>query len=393
MKFQVGQQKLIKLCFYSFKIKCFFLLISLAGGAASSQNAKCPFQYLYHFGDGFTDIGNSIVMGNVSEQNSSPAASWPYGITTPGRPTGRWSDGLSDLDYAATDFGLPNITPFLSMNASIDYDGVVFSVGGSPILGMKYYKSKGINFPTYATPLWKQISWFKKYLKSVCSTNADCIAARLEKSLVLFGHISGNDIGYPLAQGMSIEEVGDNYVHVVIQKTMHFVQLVIIDQQMVIEMGAKLIIIPGNAPLGCFPYILTALPSNDSTSYDDLGCLKSVNDLIVSKNKDLQLAISGLSVQYPKVTILYGPNGDLALKACCGIGGKYNYNSTRFCGSPGVPVCPYPNQYIFWDGMHFTDLAFARTETRLIAPALVLLNCTSQSSASMSPITDTVATM
>ncbi|KAG8375009.1 hypothetical protein BUALT_Bualt10G0054900 [Buddleja alternifolia] len=369
MKFQVGQQKLLKPCFYSFKIICFFLLIILAGGAASSQNAKCPFQYLYHFGDGFTDIGNSIQRGNVSERNSNPAASWPYGMTTP-----------------ATDFGLPNITPYLSMNASIDYDGVVFSVSGSPVLGMKYYKSKGINFPTYATPLWIQISWFKKYLNSVCSTNADCIAARLEKSLVLFGHISGNDIGYPLAQGMSMEEVGDNYVHMVIRVTMRYVR-------MVIEMGAKLIIIPGNAPLGCFPYILTALPSNDSTSYDDLGCLKSVNDLIVSKNKDLQLAISGLSVQYPKVTILYGPNGDLALKACCGIGGKYNYDSTRFCGSPGVPVCPYPNQHIFWDGMHFTDLAFARMETRLIAPALVLLNCTSQSSASMSPITDTVATV
>ncbi|KAG8371235.1 hypothetical protein BUALT_Bualt13G0066600 [Buddleja alternifolia] len=337
--------------------------------SATSSNAKCPFQHLYHFGDGFTDIGNSIHLGN-----SNPAARLPYGITTP-----------------AVDFGLPHITPYLSMNASKDYDGIVFSVARSPVLELRFFESRGVKFPSFATPLRTQLNWFRDYLNSTCSTQTDC-ATRLENALLLLGHIDGNDIGYPLAQGKSIEEVR-TYVHPVIRETINAARELI-------GLGAKLIIIPGNAPLGCYPYILTSVISNDPTSYDDLGCLRNVNDLIQSKNKDLQQAIIELGREFPNVTINFGeifsgPNGDLALKSCCGIGGNYNYDPTenKFCGRPGVPVCPYPDQYVFWDGLHFANLAYARIETLLIAPALVTLNCTSNSSALMSPITDTVATM
>ncbi|KAE9454272.1 hypothetical protein C3L33_13821, partial [Rhododendron williamsianum] len=31
---------------------------------------------------------------------------------------------------------------------------------------------------------------------------------------------------------------------------------------------------PGNFPVGCFPFALTALPSADPGAYDDLGCLR-----------------------------------------------------------------------------------------------------------------------
>ncbi|KAG8369422.1 hypothetical protein BUALT_Bualt14G0010900 [Buddleja alternifolia] len=377
MEVHVNRENLIKRSSYSFKIICFFLLV--LARAVSSQNARCPFQYLYHFGDGFTDIGNSIHVR--PSESSNPASRLPYGITTPGRPTGRWSDGLIDFDYASADFGLPHITPYLSMNVSVSYDGVIFSVARSPVLDRRFFASRGVRIPSYAISLSIQLNWFKKYLNSICSTQTDC-AKRLENSLLLMGDIEGNDIGYPLAQGKSIDEVR-NYVPYVIRA-------IINGTRMLIRMGAKLIIIPGNAPLGCYPYILTALPSNDSTAYDDLGCLKSVNNLILSKNNDLQQAMDELRKEFPNVTINYGPNGELALKACCGIGGKYNYDRSRFCGSPGVPVCPYPNQYIYWDGLHMTNLAYSRVATLLIKPSLVTLNCSSQSSAFMWPITDSV---
>lgn len=158
-------------------------------------------------------------------------------------------------------------------------------------------------------------------------------------------------------------------------------------------MGAKLVIIPGSAPIGCYPYILTALRSRDPTAYDDLGCLKSVNDLITLKNNYLQKAIDNLQMEYPNVSIYYGPFGDgvlsvlnetsrgpdgkLTLKACCGTGGKYNYNSKRFCGSRGVGVCSNPEKYVFWDGLHLTHRASARIEQILIRSALSTFNCTS----------------
>ncbi|KAI3450443.1 hypothetical protein Pfo_007108 [Paulownia fortunei] len=382
MKFQVESQKLIKPCFYSFKIISFFLFI--IAGATSSQNTKCPFQYLYHFGDGFTDIGNSIKV--LPWGPFLPAARLPYGKTYPGKPTGRWSDGRTDFDYAAADFGLPNIVPYLSMNASTSYDGVIFSVARSPVLDRIFFASRGINIPPSVVPLSVQLSWFKTYLKSICSNPTDC-ANRLGNSLVLFGDIEGLDTGYSLTQGKSIEEV-KSYVPFTIQALIEAAKELI-------KMGATRVIIPENAPLGCYPYILTALPSNDSAAYDDLGCLKNVNDFILSRNNDLQQAVKNLSSEFPNATVYYGSiydgaitiinetsaqgNGTRtnALKACCGIGGKYNYDSKRFCGSPGVPVCPNPDKYIYWDGLHFTQEAYARMERILVQPALVSLNCTS----------------
>ncbi|KAK6161728.1 hypothetical protein DH2020_005109 [Rehmannia glutinosa] len=120
----------------------------------------------------------------------------------------------------------------------------------------------------------------------------------LRKSLILMGDIEGNDIGYPLAQGKSIAKV-KSYVPFVIRA-------IIKATTELINMGATLIIIPGNSPIGCYPYILTALRTNDPTAYDDLGCLKNVNDLILSKNNDLQNAIKGLNRRFPNVNIIFG---------------------------------------------------------------------------------------
>ncbi|KAK6161557.1 hypothetical protein DH2020_004938 [Rehmannia glutinosa] len=366
-------------CSYSYFIKltCTFLFIFVV--PTTSQNSKCPFQYLYHFGDGVTDIGNSVRV--FPWGRSLPATRLPYGTTFPGTPTGRWSDGLIDFDFAAADFGVPQITPYLSRNASSS-NGVIFSVARSPVLDHNFFKSRGVKIPPYAVPLSVQLSWFKTHLKSICSTPTEC-ADKLGNSLILMGDIEGNDIGYPLTQGKSIIEV-QTYVPYVTRAQ-------ISATREVIKMGAKLIIIPGNAPLGCYPYILTALPSNDPTAYDDLGCLKSVNDLITFKNNNLQQAINNLSREFPNVSIMYGPfdegvlavlaetstDGNITLKACCGIGGKYNYDSKSFCGSGGVPICSNPDKYIFWDGLHLTHEASARIERILIQPALSTLNCTS----------------
>ena len=155
-------------------------------------------------------------------------------------------------------------------------------------------------------------------------------------------------------------------------------------------MGATRVIIPGNAPMGCYPFILTKLASNSSADYNDVGCLRSVNDLMVLKNNDLQRAIQNLLREFPNTFISYADfyntelaliremivaNGNTALQSCCGIGGSYNYDSRRFCGSRGVPVCSDPNNYFFWDGIHLTQEANNRLSTVLAEAALPTLGC------------------
>lgn len=57
---------------------------------------------------------------------------------------------------------------------------------------------------------------------------------------------------------------------------------------------------------------------------------------------------------------------ELPLVACCGHGGKYNYNANNGCGSTitvnGTEVvigksCKDPSKRIVWDGVHYTEAA------------------------------------
>ncbi|CAA0833342.1 GDSL esterase/lipase [Striga hermonthica] len=369
-------------CSTVFKVVCLYLAIQI--GTSSAQGWNCPFNYLYHWGDGVTDIGNSIY---VLPRITIPAGRKPYGMTYPGYPTGRWSDGLVDFDYSAQDLGLPNIQPYFNMNQSnaANYDGVIFSVARSPVLDRKFFRERNIVIPRYAVSLSQQIRRFKRHLTYVCNSPSEC-SEWIGNSLALMGDIEGNDIGYALTQGKTIEEV-KTYVPVIVKA--------LIDRSReIIKLGAKRMIIPGNGPLGCYPYILTELKSNNPKDYDELGCLATVNNFTVWKNNYLLNAMVTLENEFPDVQILYGdmytglrtlivnstvigPDGvNRALKSCCGIGGKYNFDRKRFCGDKGVPVCSNPKDYVFWDGMHYTQEGQMRVEKSLIFDALATLNCT-----------------
>ncbi|EYU34256.1 hypothetical protein MIMGU_mgv1a011475mg [Erythranthe guttata] len=251
------------------------------------------------------------------------------------------------------------------MRGSTSNDGVVFSVARSTVLDRLFLKLRGVDIPPYAIPLSGQLRLFKAYISSVCSIPQDC-ANIVGDSIIILGHIEANDIGYSLQQGKSIQQV-ETYVPFMIRTLIEAATELI-------RMGAARVVLAGSVPIGCYPYILTTLQTNNATAYDDLGCLKSVNDLIVSKNKLLQEAVTNLTTKFPNVDVyyadLYGAvqtiiqqssvSGNMTLKACCGVGGQYNYDRRRFCGSRGVPVCANPNEYIYWDGLHFTQGAFAR---------------------------------
>ncbi|XVF53242.1 hypothetical protein PTKIN_Ptkin05aG0084000 [Pterospermum kingtungense] len=123
--------------------------------------------------------------------------------------------------------------------------------------------------------------------------------------------------------------------------------------------------------------------SDDSTAYDRFHRLKDLNTLSIHHNNLLKQAIKELRQEFPNIIIVYGDyyNAYMELlrkvkllgfdtkstqKACCGIGGDYNFNLTKLCGAPGVPVCPNPDQYLSWGGIHLTQRAYMfMTETLL----------------------------
>ncbi|KAI7981180.1 Acetylajmalan esterase [Camellia lanceoleosa] len=342
-------------CYYSLVTITQFLLICTA------ENQICP-EYLYQFGGSKADTGNLIRLGSIGA--GTAAARLPYGETFFHRPTGRWSDGLLITDFFAMALQLPLLNPYLERNASFDH-GANFAVAGCTTLDSSFLAARGIQTPIINTPLSAQLNWFRTLLNSTCSSHAECVR-RLNRALVFVSGIGDNDVSYALANGKSIQEI-QSYIP-------DLVRVITNGVRELIRLGAIRIVVPGNFPLGCFPIYLSKSNSTDPRLYDDLGCLRSLNELIVFQNNLLQKAIGSLRQEFPHVVIVYadyyssfqsvlrrapflGFDKQSLLIACCGIGGTYNYDANRMCGSHDVPICPNPKQYIHWDGIHLTQEA------------------------------------
>jgi len=180
--------------------------------------------------------------------------------------------------------------------------------------------------------------------------------------------------------------------------------------QTLIGLGAVDVVVPGVLPIGCFPLYLTLYQSSSKDDYDEIGCLKSYNNLSSYHNELLRQAVSGLQSKHAGVRLMYADFyaqvADMVrspetfgtrlavlvrslagawsenltmihclcvltlhcahaglkygLKVCCGAGGQgsYNYNNNARCGMSGSSACGDPEKYLVWDGIHLTEAAY-----------------------------------
>ncbi|XP_059657826.1 GDSL esterase/lipase At3g26430-like isoform X1 [Cornus florida] len=144
--------------------------------------------------------------------------------------------------------------------------------------------------------------------------------------------------------------------------------------------GGKSYWIHNTGPIGCLPYVLNSLlPGGDQV--DKFGCASPFNEvaqyfnrklkeIVVQLRKDLPLAaityVDVYSVKYELISQAKKHGFEHPLRACCGHGGKYNYNKNMECGTKitvdGKQVlvaksCKDPSVAISWDGVHFTEAA------------------------------------
>ena len=75
--------------------------------------------------------------------------------------------------------------------------------------------------------------------------------------------------------------------------------------QSLIDLGAVELVVPGVLPIGCFPLYLTLYPSSDKDDYDEIGCLRSFNNLSSYHNELLKQAVSGLQSKHAGVRLMY----------------------------------------------------------------------------------------
>lgn len=146
---------------------------------------------------------------------------------------------------------------------------------------------------------------------------------------------------------------------------------VFVEIQALLNMGAKYVIAQGMPPTGCLAF---SMQTYKTTDRDEIGCVRSVNDLSNIHNTIFQENLRGLRKQFPDAVIAYADynnayryvmkNGgnygiNHPFKACCGAGpGEYNFNILAPCGSLFSTSCSDPSQYINWDGFHLTEAMY-----------------------------------
>nr|GMD53635.1 acetylajmalan esterase-like [Ipomoea batatas]GMD58482.1 acetylajmalan esterase-like [Ipomoea batatas]GME20286.1 acetylajmalan esterase-like [Ipomoea batatas]GME21298.1 acetylajmalan esterase-like [Ipomoea batatas] len=332
--------------------------------ASASPSSLCSFKYIYQFGDSLADTGNLIrIPGALSTFHADRL---PYGQSFFHRPTGRYSNGRLIIDYTAAALHLPLTPPYLDFNASFTH-GANFAVAGATALDQAFFVGKNISIPSFRPPISGQLRWFQSHLNSTCHARSKCVRRRLRDAFFVFGAFGGNDYYNAVFRGKSVEEVR-TYVP-------DIVNAVILGIKRVVGLGAKRVVVPGTYPSGCLPVYLTAFGTSDPKAYDDLGCLKKFNEYSFYYNSHLRKAVSVLGEELSgDAVIVYadyygalrsvlrrgsslGFEKESLLKACCGTGGKYNFDSKKTCGSEGVPVCSKPDRFVSWDGTHLTEQA------------------------------------
>ncbi|XP_077212827.1 GDSL esterase/lipase At3g48460-like [Tasmannia lanceolata] len=192
------------------------------------------FSKIYAFGDSSTDTGNCIEL--------LPYLNPPYGMTTFGKPSGRWSDGCLVLDFLAKEVSLPYVPPYLNKSSDFSH-GVNFAYAGSTAIDYEFYvehnATKALPFQI-TNSLQTQLGWFNEFIDRVeCAGKcpAQCKAI-MEGTLFWVGTMGGND--YRRINGTSISPL--TLREIAVANVIHLVQDLL-------DKGAKYIVIQGSSIL------------------------------------------------------------------------------------------------------------------------------------------------
>ncbi|KAL5989585.1 hypothetical protein ACLOJK_010478 [Asimina triloba] len=327
-----------------------FHIVTISVALLNSASVLGCYTSIFSFGDSLADTGN-LPYDNI--RGTTRLLRPPYGMTYFHHPAGRCSNGRLMVDFIAEKLGLPFLPPYLGPDRDFSR-GVNFAVAGATALDYSFFEKREIFNPLTNNSLGIQLEWFKQL-------------DFLRTSLFLLGEIGGNDFNYPFFQKRSLAEI-QTFVQPVIDAVASAIN-------MVIEYGARTILVPGNLPIGCSAAYLTIHKSPNKEDYDpQTGCLDYLNEFSEKFNGLLKRKLDELRDVHPDAVILYGDyynaamplyhsphkhgfsNG--ALKACCGGGGPYNYNLSAPCGSGLEQACGDPSTYVSWDGIHLTEAAY-----------------------------------
>ncbi|XP_019187158.1 PREDICTED: GDSL esterase/lipase At5g03610-like isoform X2 [Ipomoea nil] len=296
---------------------------------------------LFVFGDSYADTGNN---------GRSVAFSWkqPYGITFPGKPSGRFSDGRVLTDFIARFLGVKSPIPYKWMKYAprrLQY-GVNFAFGGTGVF----------DTPFPAPNMNTQIDFLHKLINDSVYTNTD-----LQSSMALVT-LAGNDYATYLIKNGTNEGLSA-YISTVVNK-------LAANMKRLHDLGVKKVSVTSLEPLGCLPRTTVRSSFRQCNDTENMG--------VALHNSLLQETVARLNSQTadspyfildlfsPFITVIKqqkklksvegGRRFETPLKPCCmGVSEEYKCSDVDKKGMKMYTICSDPNAAFFWDHVHPTQ--------------------------------------
>ncbi|KAI3516125.1 hypothetical protein L1887_15035 [Cichorium endivia] len=316
------------------------------------QSSSCQFPAIFNFGDSNSDTGAvSAVFGRIR---------LPYGMTYFHKPSGRFSDGRLIIDFLAENLGLPYLSAYLDSIGTNFRHGANFAVSGATIqpadalmlnrtfnpLTLDVQLSQFQQFKDRSSELYREGSAKAK------SSDINCHFPRpneYTRALYTFD-IGQNDLNGGIVS-MKEEQV-KKYIPTIIDEFSSVVRKLY-------QQGARTFWIHNTGPIGCLPYFVKNYPPTPENT-DEIGCVKSYNDVAQEFNKNLKDKVSQMQTQLQEASLVYVDVYSVKY-SLISQPNKYGFTD-RFgqcIGQDGnfSKACVNPLEYISSDGVHYTETA------------------------------------
>ncbi|XP_042413447.1 GDSL esterase/lipase ACHE-like [Zingiber officinale] len=336
--------------------------------SSSSSSSPCSFPAIFNFGDSNSDTGGmSAAFSTVSA---------PNGETFFGAPAGRYCDGRLVIDFIAQALGLPFISAYLDSMGTNFSHGANFATAGSTIL-----RQNTTFFQTGYSPfsLDVQFHQFEQFkTRSLLAHTKGAIFKDLlppekyfSQALYTFD-IGQNDLTSGYVSNLTTEQVKET-IPVILGKFTDAVKNVY-------QLGGRYFWIHNTGPFGCLPYVLAGYPLR-APEVDSIGCGAPFNEVAQRFNAKLNKTVMRLRKSFPSAVFTYVDvytvkyslisqaerlGFEQPFVACCGHGGKYNFDVRYSCGATKKVhttkviisnTCEDPSKRICWDGYHYSEAA------------------------------------
>ncbi|KAK9053024.1 hypothetical protein SSX86_029654 [Deinandra increscens subsp. villosa] len=344
------------------------LLLNQVANATINKH-PCNFPAIFNFGDSNSDTGGlSAAFGQAGA---------PHGESFFHGPAGRYCDGRLVIDFIAQSFRLPLLSAFLDALGSNFTHGANFATAGSTIRPQNTTLHQSGFSPFSLNVQWYQFNDFHRRVRTIRDED-DGVFRRLVPKVEDFSRglytfdIGQNDLTAGLFLNLTVDQVRASVPDIVGQ-----FKTVIKD---IYDQGGRSFWIHNTGPFGCLPYVM-ARQLITAGQVDKYGCVGPFNELAQFFNHRLKETVDQLREDLPKAAITYVDIYSVKyalitqatrygfvhpLRACCGHGGKYNFNLHIGCGGKVkingkdilvAKACEDPAVMINWDGIHYTQAA------------------------------------